>query len=68
MLTAALSGPGEFPKDGEIDLPRPTVLRSEDGTLNMTRQEMRLAPGPGDSVLLLDLFTAALWKIDVPKG
>src|SRR4051812_15807887 len=58
--------PGEFPAEGEIRLPRPTVLRSEDGTLNMSRAEfMKLSPGPGDSVLLLDEWTDALWKIDV---
>ena len=58
--------PGEFPRDGEIHLPKPTVLRSEDGTLTMSRADfMKLSPGAGDSMLLLDEWTAALWKIDV---
>lgn len=56
--------PGEFPSDGEIELPNPTAIRSEDGTLNMTRGQPRLSPGQGDSILLVDTFSAALWKID----
>lgn len=58
--------PGEFPRDGEIHLPRPTSLRSEDGTLTMSRADfLKISPGAGDSMLLLDEWTAALWKIDV---
>jgi hypothetical protein len=55
----------DLPDEGEIKLPRPATPRSQDGTLNMTREELRMAPGPGDSALLLDTWTAALWKLDL---
>jgi hypothetical protein len=56
---------GEIPADGERSLPTPTRLYSSDGTLNMTHGELALSPGPGDLTLLLDTWTAALWKIDL---
>ena len=55
----------EIPTDGEISLPPPTILRSIDGTLNTTRGDLKLSSGAGDSILLLDTWTAALWTIDL---
>jgi hypothetical protein len=60
--------PSEFPAEGEIALPSPMTLRSADGTLNPTRPELQLAPGPGDLTLLLDPWTAAIWEIDLTGG
>jgi hypothetical protein len=57
--------PGDFPPAGEVLLPSPTAIRSADGTIEMIRGEPKLSRGPGDSVLLLDRWTAALWKIDL---
>jgi hypothetical protein len=57
--------PGEFPAEGEIQLPPPTAIRSADGTLNMTRGQPQLSTGPGDSIFLLDTYSAALWTIDL---
>ena len=57
--------PGSFPADGEIALPYPTIVNSEDGTLNMTRPGIRFTSGPGDSALLMDIATTALWKMDL---
>jgi hypothetical protein len=55
----------EIPADGEISLPLPMILRSADGTLNPTRGDQQLSPGPKNSVLLVDTWTAALWTIDL---
>jgi hypothetical protein len=57
--------PGDFPSSGEIHLPAPTPIRSSDGTIQMIRADPKLSRGPGDSILLLDRWTAALWKIDL---
>jgi hypothetical protein len=57
--------PGDFPREGEISLPQPTMIRSADGTLNLTRDELRISPGASDSIFVVDTFTAALWRIDL---
>lgn len=57
--------PGDFPPDGEMLLPRPLLVQSRDGTLNMNRPELTLSSGNNEWTLLLDTWTAALWKIDL---
>lgn len=55
----------DLPAEGEIKLPRPTPIRSADGTLNLTRDGLRLSSGQGDDMLLIDTWSGALWKIDL---
>jgi hypothetical protein len=58
---------GQIPDEGLLSFPRTTSVRSRTGPIDMTRDDLQLAGGPGDSLLLVDTWTAALWKIE-PNG
>jgi hypothetical protein len=58
---------GQIPDEGMLSFQRATTVRSRTGPIDMTRDDLKLGGGFGDSLLLVDTWTAALWKIE-PSG